>query len=203
MDKHNKVKNVSIVFIPDYLVKTLESRNITLDILDKYISNFDINNINVINKILTDNIAIYDLHDLIDFNIMLNNKLLNSSNNNYVTNDLLLHSNYIITDANTNHDLIELYHDPKIDVRSIIVSRNNIALDTVCNMAHTDNTVFIILRNGFTNFMIYNIKGFKEIFLANVVDFIHKVYGEDVLNNSTIFNTYIRACLHATVEQTV
>lgn len=209
MDPFNKHKKVSVVFIPDYIKKTMEARGLTLEMLDKHVGEYygyhnTMINLDNINKWFKNNMSSNDITDLVLANDIFTNNvlrihnLLYKANNDknigtlrYLQDELPSLVGYNIKDTNYK-EFISLYCNPNIDINSIIMSRTNSEENAVWSTVVTEYTIFIILHEGFTNFIVYNIKEFKEVFTSSLVDSIFKMFGEDTVVNSSIFKSFIR-----------
>ncbi len=209
MDPFNKHKKVSVVFIPDYIKKTIEARGLTLEMLDKHVGEYSgyhntMINLDNINKWFKNNMSSNDITDLVLANDIFTNNvlrihnLLYKANNDknigtlrYLQDELPSLVGYNIKDTNYK-EFIYLYCNPNIDINSIIMSRTNSEENAVWSTVVTEHTIFIILHEGFTNFIVYNIKEFKEVFTSSLVDSIFKMFGEDTVVNSSIFKSFIR-----------
>ncbi len=209
MDPFNKHKKVSVVFIPDYIKKTIEARGLTLEMLDKHVGEYSgyhntMINLDNINKWFKNNMSSNDITDLVLANDIFTNNvlrihnLLYKANNDknigtlrYLQDELPSLVGYNIKDTNYK-EFISLYCNPNIDINSIIMSRTNSEENAVWSTVVTEHTIFIILHEGFTNFIVYNIKEFKEVFTSSLVDSIFKMFGEDTVVNSSIFKSFIR-----------
>lgn len=209
MDPFNKHKKVSVVFIPDYIKKTMEARGLTLEMLDKHVGEYSgyhnaMINLDNINKWFKNNMSSNDITDLVLANDIFTNNvlrihnLLYKANNDknigtlrYLQDELPSLVGYNIKDTNYK-EFISLYCNPNIDINSIIMSRTNSEENAVWSTVVTEHTIFIILHEGFTNFIVYNIKEFKEVFTSSLVDSIFKMFREDTVVNSSIFKSFIR-----------
>jgi len=209
MDPFNKHKKVSVVFIPDYIKKTMEARGLTLEMLDKHVGEYSgyhntMINLDNINKWFKNNMSSNDITDLVLANDIFTNNvlrihnLLYKANNDknigtlrYLQDELPSLVGYNIKDTSYK-EFISLYCNPNIDINSIIMSRTNSEENTVWSTVVTEHTIFIILHEGFTNFIVYNIKEFREVFTSSLVDSIFKMFGEDTVVNSSIFKSFIR-----------
>lgn len=220
MDRFNKHKKFSVVFIPDYLVTTLETKGKSLRDIDSIVGKIGTSeliytrdvtsrtleneNIRVLNEWFIKNMSKMDILDLITANDIFFENILDirrvrykNENDrhigtfNYVYNALpeALHYNL---DSKQKLDLISHYQNKDVDLNTIIMSRDTNTDSVVWSMVVTENTLFIVMHPGFSNFIVYNNLKFKEYFVTRLVDCLFKMFGEDAVVNHRIFKSFIR-----------
>ena len=199
MKQVNDSKIISAVFIPDFIVKTLKSRGMELiDFETNLITNKD----NTLTW-LKDNLSKLDMKDWVSINHMLNGKLLPRQKNkmssffseinnetfyNFIERDIR-NKVGMIEDVVNMEEIIKLYTSDKVDIKSIILSNNHNELPYT--FVQGNDTVFVIISEGFMNFIVYNIKEFKETFVSSLVDYSFKGLGELRTTRSELFMDYI------------
>lgn len=192
-------KRISAVFIPDFIVKTLKSRGMELiDLETNLITNKD----NTLTW-LKDNLSKLDIKDWVSINHMLNSKLLprqkNKMSYGFSTDDDNTFFKFIESDIRNKvgmledvvnmEEIVKLYTNDKVDIKSIILSNNHNELPYT--FVQGNDTVFVIISEGFMNFIVYNIKEFKETFVSSLVDYSFKGLGELRTTRSELFMDYI------------
>lgn len=224
MDMVNTSKRVSVAFIPDYVVKTLESRGMTLLMLDGMIGTYkknmdpnywksgssvsvrDIDNgiLDTFRKWIDANISKNDIKDIMIANSVLNKLLytdnyhsFDGGNDRKFGTELIFCSELygVVSSSSTKDeeaDFISLYSNPEIDINTIIMSRDKNVENTLWSTVVTENTIFIVLHSGFTNFMTYNNLEFRKHFASCVLDYIVKYFNEDTAVKGRVFKSFIR-----------
>ena len=195
--------NLSVVFIPDYVVKTLKSKNMELIDLETSL----ITNGSNTNSWLNNNLSKMDIKDWISVNRMLVSKLLprqklfglsepmnykNSRSFNSILETDIRNSVGLVEDVVNMNELLSLYSNEDIDINTIILSNNHNELPY--KLVQGNDTVFVIISEGFMNFIVYDIKPFKETFVSSVVDYSFKSFGERRTVGSPMFMDYISLC---------
>lgn len=196
--QYNNTKPISVVLIPDYLAKTLPAVGITFEQLDKTTSFGDTNSFNFLNKMFTERVSKADIKDLLVANYLLRDMIMpnidgDSYNDRgvfrYIVNELRyaaeLYSIYPF------QDFIFTYSNADVDINTIIVSEDDIHKQ-VFEFRVTDNTVFVILHSGFTNFLVHNSIDFKQYFLSKLMDCTFNAFGEESVYQTTFFKSFIR-----------
>jgi len=197
-------KNFSVVLVPDYLVKTMKSANIALDTLDQHLGNArtqdwmasdaDRNKCSEMTETFRKKFSKNDLHDLIAANEVLYKYIIGEG---YL--DMAYGVNYFVGDYLKYglglwekegevfiKSFINLYCDNK-NKDTIIMNEDN----KLFNYYITDNTVYVILHDGFTNFIVYNNLEFKNFFIFNLMSCLFKTFGEDTLYAHPLFKSFM------------
>jgi hypothetical protein len=202
--QYKNTKPVSVAMIPDYLAKTLPAVGITFEQLDKItsvetstLSNNE--NVKLLNAMFLDRVSKADLIDLKLANIMLRDHILPSKSDYsvrdrglgmYITDELSyaaeLYTSYSI------NDFITFYSNRDVDINAIILSEDD-SYKKVFEFQVTDNTVFVILHSGFTNFLVYNSNAFKVYFLNKLMDCVFNAFGEETVYQTDLFKSFIRS----------
>lgn len=168
------LNNFEIVCIPDYLVKTLKSNNITLDDLDSKCNTSE-DNIVYYENLLLNTISLRDLMDLISSNTFFDNIIINKmsiyfSQPLHRLLDKLHYSNAMPSLKDSLNSFISLFSNNN----TIIMSEYNKLYEYYV----TQNTLFIIVHEGFTNFTLYSDADFKNFFIDELLVKLISTYGE-------------------------
>lgn len=203
MKQINEANNISVVFIPDFIVKTLKSRNMELiDLETSMVTNKD----NTISW-LKNNLSKLDIKDWLSVNHMMCSKLLPKQKNRitgfgvesdsfsfcYDLENNVRRSVNMTQDVENMEQLLSLYSNTDIDIKSIILSNNHNELPYT--LVKGNDTVFVIISEGFMNFVVYDIKLFKETFVSSLVDYCFNGLGELRTTRSALFMDYISLTL--------
>ena len=195
--------NLSVVFIPYYVVKTLKSKNMELIDLETSL----ITNSSNTNSWLNNNLSKMDIKDWISVNHMLVSKLLprqklfglsepmnykNSRSFISILETDIRNSVGLVEDVVNMNELLSLYSNEDIDINTIILSNNHNELPY--KLVQGNDTVFVIISEGFMNFIVYDIKPFKETFVSSVVDYSFTSFGQRRTVGSPMFMDYISLC---------
>ena len=215
MDKFNKVKtNASIVFLPDYTVKAFKNAGVTLEEIAvlgnlyytdqaREFSTWSIENdkFNFMDTKLKKRMAVSDLVEIAIINNYLYQQLLGHTRNRDVrpvgtidfVNDLSNFSKWGSGIAFDKHtvitDFINNYKNLDKDVSSILVSGNK--EEAICSYETYENTVFVILHEGFTNLVIGNDNTLVKQFSIKLMDYVFNRLGEDVTLKSSLLRMFM------------
>lgn len=191
----NNGNNISLVFIPDYLVPTFKSVGLSLENIDQVFNRSGNNDDKLKIKTILERISKRDITDLSIANKLCNGHFLGAYNTRYSSTDTVSKfidslqdelGQWINKDDQEFKDFINYYSD-----NSNIMSGDNVTL-TFDLVTHS-NTLFVVLHKGFTNFISYNNLEFIEQF--NNLLFKHLLinFGENVVyNNSFLFKSFLK-----------
>lgn len=190
LNKEKVATPIELIFIPEYIVNALKSRNVSLADLD---SSFKIE----LHKFVSDG---YKL------DIGTNNarQILDAKLSKLDIQDLAVYNNFRVLGFDINHT--------ESFIESIVGSGDCSANDELRNktvLGLYDNTLsrniadyiyvspgtdclFVILRTGFSNYIVNKDNDSKIALLSNLVNSIVKYFGEDRLLASKVFNRYLK-----------
>lgn len=217
MDKFNKTNdNGGVVFLPDYTVKAFKNAGITLEeiatlgkmyytsesrefntnknesgkfnfLIEKIkntMSVSDVAEIDIINEFLYETIlgANYNRDNSID-----GTTLFIKSLSNFIKYDssMAYDNKTIINDFINNYTYLEK------DIESILVSENN--KDEICTYEVQQNTVFVIIHEGFANMVLgtYSSKKLAKQYSIILMDYMFKNLGEDVTMKTPLLRMFM------------
>jgi len=187
---------IELIFIPDYIVNALKSRDITIQDLDNafevQLRNFLMNklqdqSIDVPNKakdILTNKLSKIDLEDLEVFNEMnvykIGDPVMQSMRASFITK--VLDKNILVqSDEVINKTLLSLYDN-----------NMSISIDKLFSTYIGSNCIYVILHKGFTNFVIDNNLDLKFNVFSAIMDKVVSNFGEDRFVKSAVFRSYVQ-----------
>jgi hypothetical protein len=210
-----KKNPISVAFMPDYIVTALKAKGIGLEDIDALASgcydhtkeNKDIINyrterdkVERLNDILSKNISKNDIVDMILANRLLTTHLLskyfwevrnNAGVSQYIRSELPRLTDWMDSQEKLNEFKL-LYADKNINIEAINMSKDNNE-ENVWEFKQTENTLFVVLRSGFTNFIVYpGLEKFKDDFIMLIVNYMFKVYGEQETTRNGVFQTFIK-----------
>lgn len=202
MEKSIAYNEIGVIFIPDYVLLALEANKVSLKDIDSgilYSHDGDFANDKF--KLLADNlknVSATDLEDIININNILLRVLLNTgygvldSNINTLINvvsDLQYDKeNTYEIDAKKKYDLLNIYFNKDIPNDDILMSEDK---NKVFTSVATDNNLFIVLHDGFTNFIVNNDRDVKKKFLNRLMDYMFTKLEKRRVYNSKIFSKFI------------
>lgn len=206
MDPFNRVNSVNVVAIPDYLITSLQANGVSLDYLDSMVGKLDNYSDPKVKELmdnLRDKLSLNDIADLAVTNEILNEKIFKVSDIVYKdmdsrrtgTEDFVKDLAYLamekglIEDARKN--VISLYCEKDIETDTIILSKDKSEIDKICSFVQTDDTLFVVVHSGFTNFLVYGGE-FKKLISKYIIDKLFLGYGEDRTVKSNVFKSFLR-----------
>lgn len=92
-------------------------------------------------------------------------------------------------------ELIYHYRNKEIDLQHIIMSRDKNTDNTVWSTEVCDNTLFVIMHSGFTEFIDSLNKEFPNYFVERLIDCLITAFGEPAVTNSMYFKSFTRLSL--------
>jgi hypothetical protein len=171
--KNKQNDGIEIVFIPDYVYKMLNYKNIELSIKD----------LNHAYDFLKDDINKQDIKDFLVCNRLLHENLTNCLNSVYLEN--------ITYNKQDEQDIINLFSNS--DITNINMSTDNNRDKGIWSLVPKDDFVFIVIHSGFTNYILHNnLVNFKRLFFKELIDYVYRYYGESKLVNSYFFNVLFK-----------
>jgi len=179
----------SIVFVPDYVNKEIAKLGITPEKL-YMISTLDVNErYDVMGKLATvlkNGVSGVDIKDISILNHLLYKSLYGTNVNNFPNSALsimlelcnMASGGYIddINNYNSVKEVINLYVNQKIDVKTILMNGNNKNELYTCD-AMTD-TLLVIIHDGFTNFIVENDDEVKNSLSVGLLDYYTQRLGK-------------------------
>lgn len=179
-----------ILFIPDYVLASLNARGLDFvkfsSEVDKLVVNKEVNTEGALLDLLRSKLSKYDVEDVIASNVIAKNHLGLEE---------------VIIKSFINYErVITNLVDKDVNLKNIIVSSTtNTGIDVPFRFMGSETTVFVVLQNGFLNFITYNIVEFKTWFLNILVNYLVKVCGEKELFSSNIFADFNKLTYRNTV----
>lgn len=190
---------VGVVFIPDYTVTALKASGLTLEAMNKLViaSNAKDSDGQRLADLLG-GISLTDIEDTILVNRILINILFKISYPEITSLALgLIHgleiamyskkNTYVISD-DKKYDLLNIYFNKNIDNDSILVSEDK---NEVFTLVNTGDTLFVVLHDGFTNFIVNNDTEVQAEFLNSLMDYMFTKLGRERVYNSELFSKFI------------
>lgn len=199
-----KQPSVGVYCIPDFLVRTLEARGMSLGKLDDMLAlvknstrGGDISGpaADDLMSWFKDNLSKSDISYLYTCNRSFI-KLLNGDIYRMSDVDKFVDWNLYELFANhtdyleTFNNFVNGYLNHEISIDSIILS--NKVSNPIVTLKPTDKTLFVIVSQGYTNAFTHNSLTFRGSLRAYILDGINKYYGEGQATNHDLFITYLK-----------
>lgn len=219
--EHDFQDQIALIYIPDYIVNGLKSRgsslvefeNILKKPLRRYVS-YQLQEVDVkpvvpfgnianthaeitrdheiVKEYLSKKLSKYDIEDLIIWNSNYNLKFSNSTYNNSIFS-VLYPANYSYLDPTTPeydrervHKTLEALYENDNTMR---ITNNQDVLPFEFHQG-TD-CLFVILKNGFSNYILDNNKDTKVFVYSKLLNALVKSFGEKRVINSFIVYDYL------------
>lgn len=201
------IKKVNIVAIPKHLLPVMNDKGLSLAQLDAelaFLRSVGYEEETVVGDALRDKmVAMFSKSDMCDY--FSANKILDRIlyNNDYNNGETPLYNGRVYSLFRTipetmlqaaEEKFINSMIDPKLnldgvsDVGAIILNKDASVIEFVVH----DNTVFVVVGSGFSNFIIYNNYDFMNFITEHLLDVIFRFYTEDVVTNHPLFMTLLR-----------
>ena len=167
-----KDDRIFLFAIPDFLYKTLRANKLTLSNIVSESGGFSTNILKKLRETFTNR----DFSMLVAGQELLNEVLKNSDGT--LENDIY----YDVFDNTYNSDKSK----DVIELTEILSNNNEINMSTTDNVTNRqdfaievcENSVFIILKSGFTNYILKNELSYKNVFMEILIEELFKYFGE-------------------------
>jgi hypothetical protein len=196
-------KDISVVVLPSYISKALESDGTRLTELAAIATNVtgrwdDMNgeevSINILDKI-KDTLSLYDMNTLVIANTAVLKYIAGTTaadmgGLSWVIDNKINDYLYSKGANNTtdNSGFMDLINDLRLtNTNSMSELKNN-----GYEFMMADRTIFVILHEGFSNIVIDGDKVNKEKLLLELVNYMFKSFGEDIVHRTRIFKQYLK-----------
>lgn len=179
-----------LLFIPEYVLLSLDARGLDFNKfsseVDKIVVDKTVNTEGVVLDLLRSKLSKYDVEDVIASNVIAKNHL---------GIEEVMIKNFIKYDR-----VITNLVDKNVNLREIIMSSaTNASINVPFRFMGSETTVFVVLQNGFLNFITYNIVEFKTWFLNILINYLVKVCGEKELLSSNVFADFNKLVYRNTI----
>lgn len=159
--------NIDVIYVPWYLKSNLDAVGMDIDELK--------NNL----KCNDTKLAISDIDDMSTANYMVVRNVFTMINSR----------------ISPLYDLIgyidkEQYIKKEIDLINLLSISNNEFINTF-NLIYSNNTIYVILKEGFTNFIKFNNQNDKEYFIRSLTNFMFKHFSSKDVFSSVYFKTFL------------
>ena len=185
-----RLNELSVVYIPSYIVTALENERVTLNEIASLWSGLSgddsgMRQLFETTKMIHDRISdILSKHDLTTF-ARLTTVLSTHMYGYNLRGNAMGHNaiNYIM-------DISESNHNPDILLRDILNEHNgnntmSVNINDVVKFRKTDNTLFVILHDGSSKFFINNTNEYRREFDHILINNMFGLFGEDAVLQST------------------
>lgn len=202
--------DVKVVFIADYTLKSFNANGITIDDLARYNNDIAENKIpeSFGNKILS--MSKYDVGDYIVANIELPMHLF--SIYEYDTPLLDFFYGYAygskIKDINTffkSEERVEhlnkLLNDLKYTNSNVFIDDNKRCIHDTFSLEIRENTIFVILHNGFSDFIVNSDTSELGLFVKMLVGKMFEVFGEKATLRHSFYSYYVKNIMNNNVKK--
>lgn len=161
--------NIDVIYVPWYLKSNLDAVGMDIDELKNSLECRDTK------------LAISDVYDMYVANYMVIRNLFTTINSRIpLLFDL---KSYIYMDR-------EQYIKKEIDLINLLSISNNEFINTF-NLIYSNNTIYVILKEGFTNFIKFNNQNDKEYFIRSLTNFMFKHFSSKDVFSSVYFKTFL------------
>lgn len=168
----NTSKPINVIYVPWYLKANMDALGIDLDILDN----------DILNSKVTEKLSEADIVDLKILNVFLHKYLFVTTNG---INPTL--SNMIISTNNMNDNNRK---EKELELVNLLSSDDCNKKDTY-SMMYKNNTAYVVLDEGSTNFIKFSNKNDKYQFLRSLVNFMFKHFSTTDVYVSPYFKSFI------------
>lgn len=159
--------NIDVIYVPWYLKANLDAVGMDIDELK--------NNL----KCRDTKLAISDIDDMNIANHMVVRNIFSMINSRILPlNDLIVYIDR------------EQYIKKEIDLINLLSISNNEFINTF-NLIYSNNTIYVILKEGFTNFIKFNNQNDKEYFIRSLTNFMFKHFSSKDVFSSVYFKTFL------------
>lgn len=184
----------NLFFLPEYTLTGLEARGYSFT---KFTNNIDsissktncyIERTEKVTEYLYSILSKYDVEDIIKSNILARQHLDIPIEELVVANydqhrELKLYSRDLSS-------IINALQDPSVDIRKIILSSHDSNVEVPYLFQASETTIYIILQNAFSNFIVNNVNDFKYFFVNTLIIYLFKTCDEKDVLASKLFSNF-------------
>jgi len=201
-----------VVGIPEYLVKTLESKGSSLIKFGEQLMfsnsdkdmDYDLKTSfnNTVISWLSDNLATIELADLVNADNIVIDMLYHAGiGTRYRSYDLdtinsllsygILNKTILLPNTLDEYkvDLINMLSNENISLNTIILNNNT---KEIFELVITDRILFVVMKSGFTNFLRFKDLDFVTYFRKHILNSMFNAYGEKAVTKHTFFKRFLR-----------
>jgi len=179
------VNEVSVVVIPDFILDTM--KHYDLDISDLETKAGVEKLLSVVSKV--------DLKTMVAYNKMFSKEFFNNDWTRHDTYGTIIDRIYysipeiIDIDREIYQDALKVYFNKNLDVDDIILNKDNVK--DFYRTEVTDNTLYVVLTLGFTNYVINKDEQFVNLVSDDIVNLMVKMFTEDRVTKLYMFRDYL------------
>ena len=181
----------NVVFIPNYIVQGLAAQGVSLGLFEDILIQATDNS--EVFDLLKDKLSNNDILDLYLTNMYMTNSIIGEDNNGTL-HDFIRY---------TLIDKVGLEGDTELLKQRYVVILNNLLSKKSIYMSENDeesrytlsvkeNTIFVILHDGFSDLLYNSDSSEKEIFVKTLINKMFAVFGEEDTLSKGMFRAYIR-----------
>jgi hypothetical protein len=164
------INNIGVIYVPWYLKANLDANGMDIDELKSNLKRCetklaiaDINDLQIVNRLI-----VRDLFKTINFN------------NNMLIESLSRGVGYSI-DFTINQEL-ELIN---------LLTKEDSEFFNTFNLIYSNNTIYVILKEGFTNFIKFNNQKDRDYLIESLTNFMFKHFNSKDVYNDIYFKTFL------------
>ncbi len=161
------VGNIDVIYVPWYLKANLDAVGMDIDELKNNLECGDMK------------LAVSDMDDMKVANHMVIRNIFTMINSNLFP----LYGVYGYIDG-------DLLIKKEIDLINLLSISNNQFINTF-NLIYSNNTIYVILKEGFSNFIKFNNQDDKEYFIKTLINFMFKHFNSNDVFSSVYFKTFL------------
>jgi len=181
----------NVLFMPNYIIQGLNAQGVSLSLFENILIE------------ATDDIKVFELlEDKLSRNDILDFYLVNM----YIMNYLLGEDNHGSTHDFIKYDILYKYglgNDRKLlkkrytDILNNLLSKKSIYMsenddESKYTLSVQQNTIFVILHDGFSDLLFNSGSSEKEIFVKTLINKMFDVFGEEATLKTGIFKSYTK-----------
>lgn len=164
------INNIGVIYVPWYLKANLDANGMDIDELKSNLKRSETK------------LAVADIDDLKIINRLMAKNLFKTINFN---SNLLTES--LSRDREYN---IEETIKQEIDLINLLAKENSEFFNTF-NLIYSNNTIYVILKEGFTNFIKFNNQKDKDYLIEKLTNFMFKHFNSKDVFNDIYFKTFL------------
>lgn len=181
----------NLLFISNYIVQGLASQDVSLGLFNDILTQ------------ATDDANVFDLlqvklskNDILDFylvNMNMTNYIMGEDNHGTVHDFIkydLLYKNGLESDRTALKERYTAVLNNLLSKKSIYMSEND--EESSYTLSVQENTIFVILHDGFSDLLYNSDSVEKEIFVKTLINKMFNVFGEEATLRTAMFKAYIK-----------
>ena len=181
----------NVLFMPNYIIQGLNAQGVSLGLFENIL--IEATNDERVFELLEDKLSKNDILDFYLVNMYMSNYILGEDDHGSIHDFIkygILYKYGLAYDAPLLKKRYTDILNNLLSKKSIYMSENDD--ESKYTLSVQENTIFVILHDGFSDLLFNSDSSEKEIFVKTLINKMFNVFGEEATLKTSIFKAYIR-----------